>query len=129
MNNKKTNNLTYLKDKRKELRKNITPAEATLWNSLKNKQLEGRKFRRQHSINNYILDFYCPSEKLVVELDGDHHFSDQGLENDQLRDAYLKSLGIKVLRFENDVVFWSIEYVLETIKNEFNYNHPLAHPS
>ena len=61
-------NLPYLKGRRKELRKNLTPAEAGLWKMLKNKQLYGLKFRRQHSIENYIIDFYCPAIKLIIEL-------------------------------------------------------------
>ena len=70
---KKVNNLPYLKTFRKELRNNLTPAEAKFWKIVQNKNLEGRKFRRQHSVGNYILDFYCPSEKLAVELDGEVH--------------------------------------------------------
>lgn len=68
--NTQINNLPYLKTFRKELRNNLTPAEAKFWKIVQNKNFEGRKFRRQHSVGNYILDFYCPSEKLAVELDG-----------------------------------------------------------
>ncbi len=66
-------NRKYLKENRKMLRSNLTPAEAELWKHLKSSQLYGRKFRRQHSIGNFILDFYCPSEKLAIELDGQIH--------------------------------------------------------
>ena len=61
-------NVTYLSDLRLALRKTLTPAEAALWNLLKNQQLDGRKFRRQVSIENYIVDFYCAEEKLVIEF-------------------------------------------------------------
>lgn len=63
---KPEHNKKYLIDIRKELRRNMTPAEAYIWNELKGSQLEGRKFRRQHSIYNYIVDFYCPSEQLII---------------------------------------------------------------
>jgi len=69
------NNINYLKDTRKYLRNNLTEAESLLWEVLKGKKLAGRKFRRQHSIGYYIVDFYCPSEKLIIELDGQHHFT------------------------------------------------------
>ena len=71
------NNKTVLEPRRKKLRRNLTPAEAFLWTVLKNSNLAGRKFRRQHSVGNYILDFYCDSEKLVVELDGEVHRTDR----------------------------------------------------
>ena len=118
MKNKQVHNKPALKENRKRLRNNCTSAEAVLWTRLKGKQLEGRKFRRQHSVENYILDFYCPSEKLAIELDGAHHFTSQGFEADRIRDAFLLQLGIKTIRFENDTLWWSIEYVLKTIKKK-----------
>lgn len=113
------NNLSYLKPFRKELRKNLTLAESRLWILLKGKQLEGRKFRRQHSVGNYILDFYCPSEKLCVELDGEHHYTEEGLKYDEARTAYLNSVEVRVIRFENKMVFDDPEGVLEQIKSIF----------
>ncbi len=109
-NNKK------LKTLRKCLRKNLTPAEAKLWKYLQNKQLDGRKFRRQHSIGNYILDFYCPSEKLAIELDGEIHNIETQAEYDNDRDLFLFNCGIKVLRFENKVVFENTGYLIDCIK-------------
>ena len=85
---------TLLRERRKLLRNEGTPAEATLWNCLKNSQLEGRKFRRQHSVENYILDFYCVSEKLAVELDGQEHFTIHGSRHDDDRDRVLKKYEI-----------------------------------
>ena len=68
-------NLDYLKKYRRNLRKKLTPSEAALWSLLKNKQVFDLKFRRQTSIENYIVDFYCPQLKIVIELDGEPHFS------------------------------------------------------
>lgn len=117
-------NRSYLKEKRKDLRNDGTPAEATLWKFLQSSQLEGRKFRRQHSIGNYIVDFYCPSEKLVVELDGDAHFHTDGYERDLIRTEYLNSLHIRVIRFENNEVFKATETVLDKIKSAFTTPNP-----
>ena len=120
----KIHNRKYLKEYRRELRNNLTSAEATLWNLIKGKRLDGRKFRRQHSIGQYIVDFYCPSEKLAIELDGDHHFSSGGHELDQEKEKFLNIQGIRVLRFENDEVFQATEAILETIVKEF---YPATH--
>ena len=105
-----------LKDLRCQNRSNLTPAEAELWKHLQGSKLEGRKFRRQHSVGNYILDFYCPQEKLGIELDGKDHFSDNGYERDEIRTAYLNSLHIRIIRFENKEVFEQLEGVLEEIR-------------
>ena len=120
------NNKKILKTFRKRLRKNLTPAESKLWKYLQNKQLDGRKFRRQHSINNYILDFYCPSEKLAIELDGEVHNIEAQAEYDNYRDLFLFYYGIKVLRFENKVVFENPEYLIDCIKKEFGKMPPLS---
>lgn len=112
-------NLKALKPQRKHLRNHSTSAEAILWKYLKNSQLEGRKFRRQHSIEFYILDFFCPSENINIELDGQEHFEGYGLVQDERRDEFLKSLNIKILRFENKQVFENIDWVLNEIKAHF----------
>jgi very-short-patch-repair endonuclease len=106
---------------RKSLRNNGTPAEGALWKLLKGKQLEGRKFRRQHSVGFYILDFYCPAEKLAIELDGERHFTEDGKVYDERRTEYLKEIGIRVVRFENREVFENAERVLEVIRSWFNH--------
>jgi len=113
-------NKKHLKDYRKELRNNSTSAEATLWKSLQKKQLEGRKFRRQHSIKNYIVDFYCSKEKLIIELDGAIHLDFARQNYDDERASLLESLGFKILRFENRLVFEDLESVLSSIKNSFS---------
>ena len=112
-------NRKYLKQTRKNLRNKSTPAEAFLWKYLRHSQLGGRKFRRQHSIENFIVDFYCPSEKLIIELDGQGHFDPSQQEKDVKREERLKALGFKVLRFENQFVFDHLPMVLNSIKAEF----------
>ena len=94
-----------LKTFRRELRNNLTFAEVRLWAYLKNRQVEGKKFRRQSSIDNYILDFYCPEEKIAVELDGEVHNDIRRSEYDNERNLFLEYYGIRVLRFENKEVF------------------------
>ncbi|MBN1576394.1 MAG: DUF559 domain-containing protein [Chitinispirillaceae bacterium] len=106
---------------RKELRNNLTPAEAALWNILKNGQLENRKFRRQHGAGSYILDFYCPEERLAVELDGEVHNDPQQAEYDKRRDAWLAEKGIRVLRFENRLVFERPEDLKKCITGQFGW--------
>ncbi len=112
-------NKSYLKKYRRNLRKNLTPAEATLWIHLKNRKLDGRRFRRQFSIGNYILDFYCPTEKLVIELDGEEHFTPWGSMHDNERTNFLNKKGIKLIRFENYEVFENMDYVFEEIRKNF----------
>ena len=113
------NNLSFLKDTRVHLRKNMTEAELVLWEVLKDKKLCGRKFRRQHSIGYYIADFYCSTEKLIIELDGHHHYTPEGIAEDTQRDNHLEEMNIKVLRFENKQVLNNITQVLKKIKVEF----------
>ncbi len=108
-----------LKDNRDVLRKNLTPAEAALWKALKGSKLKHRKFIRQHSIEHYIADFYCAEEKLIVELDGQVHFTTGGHQYDSARDERLRALGFTVLRFENDLVFKNLEGVLQDISRCF----------
>ncbi len=121
----KLNNLPYLKTFRKELRSNLTPAEAKLWTLLKGKQMEGRKFRRQHSFANYILDFYCPEEHLAIELDGQGHFEAEQAEYDRERDLFLETYGIRVLRFENKWVWDNPEGLLDIVRSYFG-KQPLS---
>lgn len=115
----KLHNHNYLKTRRKELRGNLTPAEATLWKSLQKRKLIGRKFRRQHSIDNYIVDFYCPSEKLIVELDGGVHLDFAQQNYDRERDKYLEGLGLKVLRFGNKIVIQDHQILLNEISSHY----------
>ena len=109
-----------LKSYRSILRNKATSAEAALWHILKSKQLEGRKFRRQYSIDNYIVDFCCPLEKLIIELDGDSHGGYYKIQKAENRDKYLVSLGFTVLRFENRYAFQEPEYIKEEIRKVIN---------
>ena len=115
---KTINNIKKLFYRRKELRNGATPQEILLWSKLKNSQL-GFKFRRQHSIGGYIVDFYCPVKKLVIEIDGSQHFQKDNQEYDNTRTNYFKALEIKVVRFTNTDINTNIESVLLKIKSEF----------
>ena len=110
------NNITTLLNHRRELRNEATPQEALLWSKLKNAQL-GVKFRRQHSIGGYITDFYCPSKKLVIEIDGSQHFEKENLEYDAIRTKYLCGLDIQVVRFTNGNVNTNLDGVILKIQN------------
>lgn len=117
---KRIHNLKYLEKRRKKLRNNLTPAEAFLWKCIQKKKLAGRKFRRQHSIQNYIVDFYCAEEKLIIELDGQVHFNVVQQEYDMQRTKELEYLDFIIIRFENKSVFEETALVLKTIKSYFN---------
>jgi len=113
-------NRPELKFNRKNLRNNSTSAETSLWEYLKNKKLQGRKFRRQHSLGNYIVDFYCSEERLIIELDGDYHGEYYRIELDRKRDEELESMGYRILRFENRFVFQDPDYVISRIIGMLN---------
>ena len=93
----------------------MPPAEVILWLKLRSKGLNGCKFRRQYSIGSYIVDFYCPQIKLVIEVDGDSHFVDGADSYDRNRQAIIESLGISFLRFANRDVYERLEGVINTI--------------
>ena len=118
MTSKQLHNKPELIKFRKELRNKGTSAEATLWKCLQKKQLGGFKFRRQHSVGFYILDFYCPAKSIAIELDGAQHFTPEGQRKDNKRDAYLEKQRISILRFENKLIFENQNMVLDAILNE-----------
>ncbi|MBY5950861.1 endonuclease domain-containing protein [Algoriphagus marincola] len=99
----------------RELRKQMTPAEKVLWNFLKNKSLEGFKFRRQHPIDKYIVDFYCHQKKLVIEVDGSIHDQLDQKEYDSGRTSVLEEFGLKVIRFRNEEVLDNFQSVIGRI--------------
>jgi very-short-patch-repair endonuclease len=103
-----------LKELSKNLRVNLTGAERCLWTRLRLKHL-GYTFYRQKPIGEYIVDFYCPKAKLVIEVDGSQHFKAEAAGNDRVRDEYLKSLGLTVLRFSNSEVLKSTDSVARKI--------------
>ena len=117
LNPRRIHNRKSVKDLRRHLRRSLTPAEATLWKALQGSKLAGKKFRRQHSIGNYVVDFYCPECNLAVELDGENHFNSMASEYDLRRTEFLGRHNIRVLRFENRAVFEHPEGVLEAIRN------------
>jgi len=104
-----------LKQYSRQLRENMTDAERRLWAKIRMKQLKGYQFYRQKPIGDYIVDFFCPRAKLVIEVDGSQHFSDKITEYDRIRNEYLSSLGLRVLRFTNIDVLTHIEGIVESI--------------
>jgi len=102
-------------EQRRELRKNLTPAERRLWQKLKRKQLGGFKFRRQHQIDQYIVDFYCAELCLIIEIDGDIHVVPQKIKNDKLRQQELENRGFTVSRYTNNDVRRNLDGVLSDI--------------
>src|SRR5690606_9800282 len=101
----------------RRLRQESTKSEEILWEGLKNRQLAGRKFRRQQPVGAFVLDFYCASERLAVEVDGSIH--DQQQEADQLRQEILESLGIRFVRVRAEEVEQNLPSVLDQIKTAF----------
>ncbi|MFV5696776.1 UvrD-helicase domain-containing protein [Flavobacterium sp. ZT3R17] len=117
-------------EKAKEMRKQPTHAEKVLWMELKSKSFEDYKFRQQHLIDDFIVDFVCLSKKLVVEVDGDYHFTEEQVELDNNRTITLNKLGYKVIRFTNEQVIKSISEVLKRIQEEIqNSNLSVSSPS
>ena len=104
-----------LAQRAREMRKKKYFAEEVLWQALRNRQLCGAKFRRQHQFGNYICDFYCNDAGLVVECDGESHDTPESIRHDAKRDAYLLSQGLRVLRFKNEQIFSDLETVLREI--------------
>jgi very-short-patch-repair endonuclease len=103
-----------------ENRLNPTKAEAVLWEVLKGNKLGGKKFRRQHPLGHYILDFYCHSEKLGIEIDGEYHNKDTQKIYDEDRTSSIAMEGIRIIRFTNDQVINNIAFVEEEIKNHLS---------
>ena len=103
----------HLKLNSKALRNNLTDAELLLWSHLRRRQLWNTQFYRQKSLGNYIVDFYAPSAKLVIEVDGGQHFEEVHKTRDKVRDLHLIKMGLRILRFDNLEVLNNIEEVLE----------------
>jgi very-short-patch-repair endonuclease len=115
-----------LKQLSRQLRENMTDAETHLWTKIRRKQLKGYQFYRQKPIGDYIVDFFCPRAKLVIEIDGSHHLIGEAIEYDRIRDDYLSSLGLRVLRFTNTEVLMHIEGVVESIDKEIPLSPPFV---
>ena len=108
-------NLPKYKRRRQALRNDPPEPERRLWQYLRGKQTQGHKFRRQHGVGPYILDFYCPQLQLAIELDGDSHYQGAGMVHDAVRDRYLRSQNITVLRYTNRNVMENLEGVYADI--------------
>ena len=109
-------NITARKEVRQHLRNHATPAEVELWKLLRKRQIRRLKFRRQFGVGPYVLDFYCPERRLAVELDGAAHDTPEAIHYDRERTAWLtEEFGIRVLRFRNEQVFETPDFVIEEI--------------
>jgi very-short-patch-repair endonuclease len=108
-------NRKNVQEKRRYLRNNMPKSEVLLWAKLKNKQMRGERFLRQYSVDQYILDFYCPRLKLAIEVDGDSHYTQGAQEYDKERQNYIETLGIHFLRFTNANICENIDGVCQTI--------------
>ena len=104
-----------LRDFSRELRAHMTDAEKSLWLKLRRKQLKGYQFYRQKIIGDYIVDFYCPGARLIIEVDGGQHYGPDEMAKDRVRDQYLRDQGLDVLRFSDREVLVERESVLEKI--------------
>lgn len=111
----------------RELRKNPTGAEDKLWQAIRKRRLDGRKFRRQVAIGAFVVDFYCPAERLAVEVDGPIH--EQQVEADQIRQALIESLGIRFVRLTNAEVEQNLASALDKILQAFRHNIPGDEPA
>lgn len=120
-------NRTDEKHKRKILKSSMPPAEVLLWLKLKGKGLEGYKFRRQYSVNNFVVDFYCPKLRLAIEIDGDSHFVEGADVTDKERQAIIESFGISFLRFTNKEIYENLDGILKQIM-EYIKSDPLNQP-
>ena len=110
----------YIVKRSRELRHKMTLSEKILWQFLRGSTFAGLRFRRQHPIGHYIVDFCCPSKKLVIELDGEYH--EKIKQEDKQREDFLREQGFHVLRFTNDHVFERIEWLLQRIADELEIN-------
>ncbi len=100
---------------KRHFRANLTPAESRLWTKLRTKQFQDLKFCRQHGIGPYIVDFFCPQKSLVIEVDGDVHAEKSVQKKDKERERYFQSLGLRVIRYNNDDLLNNLDGVLEDL--------------
>lgn len=121
--------LNKIRNFAKTLRKNQTEVERLLWSKIRNRQIEGMKFRRQVPLNGYIVDFICYEKKIIIELDGGHHNNVHRKEYDKLRTRVLKSKGYKVLRFWNSEILSNMDGTLNFIRSEVVNEKTSSRPS
>ncbi len=111
------------------LRKNQTDAERKLWIKLRDRRFEGIKFRRQYSVEKFILDFYCPKYKIGIEIDGGHHYEEKKKQRDELRTYELNKKGIEIIRFSDKEILTNIKEVFEVIYNAVKKRKETLSPS
>ena len=109
-------NITPLKKRRRYLRNHLPRAEVLLWMRLSNRQMLGYKFRRQYSVDKFVIDFYCPELRLAIEVDGDSHFTRRAMIYDRCRQNHIESFGISFLRVMNEDVYHNMDAVLDEIE-------------
>ena len=112
-------------EKARLLRNNMTEAEKMIWDKLKNKQVFNARFRRQHPIGIFIVDFYCHEFKLAIEIDGEIHLEKEVIDYDDGRTHDIEKLGVRILRFTNDQVYNNIDIVLQEILHVLSSSNPL----
>lgn len=108
------------KEKRRALRRNETIAEKNMWSQLRNRQLLGLKFRRQYSVDQYVIDFYCPEYKIAIELDGSIHELEETKQKDAIRQKYLEKYGIKFIRITNEEYLGNSNKAFKKIEEEID---------
>jgi very-short-patch-repair endonuclease len=111
-------NKSTMTQRRRALRKNLPEAEIILWSKLSRKKVLGHKFRRQYSVDQYVIDFYCPELKLAIEVDGDSHIMPGAEEQDKARQEYIEAYGIRFLRFTNPDICDNLDGVCQSIYEE-----------
>jgi very-short-patch-repair endonuclease len=116
----------HLKEIARQLRKNMTESERVLWSRLRGKQLFGVQFYRQRPVGKYIVDFFAPKARLIIEVDGSQHMETEHAEQDDRRDRYLASLGLRVLRFNSREVLKETDEVMRAIYREIPLDPPLG---
>lgn len=110
-------NKTESKVRRRQLRKDMTHCEKLMWIYLRNRNLSGQKFRRQYSVDSYIIDFYCPSLKLAIEIDGEIHEQEDQKTYDIARQRHIEGYGIKFLRIKNEEIINDMDTVMKNIED------------
>jgi very-short-patch-repair endonuclease len=115
---------TVKRDQARVLRRNLTDAEDKLWRWLRDREVTKTKFRRQHPLGPFILDFYCHEHRLAIEVDGGQHNEAKGMKDDRRRTTYIEANGIKVMRFNNLDVLQNIDGVMSVILQALESPHP-----
>ncbi len=112
-----------LKSAGRVMRREPTPAENALWDQLRNRRFKGLKFRRQHTVGRFIVDFLCADESLVVEIDGPIH--QLGAQKDQIREKFLERHGLRVIRFTNEEILFNLDHVLQRLESQLKIATPV----